>query len=94
MFSGGEGVLPDSYVDRLPVGGYFIDVTSGVDASGKDSVHVVLYDRGLPQAGKEHLASCTRQSGFWWASGTFPDFPYLHVFTASDVMLVLPVSNF
>jgi hypothetical protein len=95
MSPGGEGILPDSYVDRLPAGeNFFVEVTSGVDSSGKESVFVVLYDRGLPKAVKEHLASRARQSGFWGASGSFPDFSDLHPFTASDDMLVLPVTNY
>jgi len=95
MSPGGEGILPDFYVDRLPAGGgYFIEVTSGVDASGKEGSCVVLYDRGLPKAVKEYLASRSPQSGFWGTSGSFPDFSDLHPFTASDDMLVLPVTNY
>ncbi len=95
MAPGGEEILPDSYVDRLPAGGgYFIEVISGADVSGKEDAFVVLYDRGLSKAVKEHLASRARQSGFRGASGPFPDFSDLHLFTASDDMLVAPVTNF
>lgn len=95
MASGGEGILPDSYVDRLPAGGgYFIEVISGADVSGKEHAFVVLYDRGLAREVKEVLASRARQSGFMGTSGSFPDFSDLHGFTASDDMLVVPVTNF
>lgn len=95
MAPGREGVLPDSYVDRLPAGeNFFIEVTSGAGASGKEGAFVVLYDRGLNREVKEALASRARRSGFLGASGALPDFSSLHVFTASDDMLVLPVTMF
>lgn len=95
MSPGGEGILPDSYVDRLPAGeNFFVEVISGVDSSGKEGAFVVLHDRGLPKAVKEHLASRARQSGFWGTSGSLPDFSDLHLFTAADGMLVLPVANY
>lgn len=95
MSPGGEGILPDSYVNRLPAGeNFFVEVTSGVDSSGKEGAFVVLYDRGLSKAVKEHLASRSPQSGFWGTSGSFLDFSDLHPFTASDDMLVLPVTNY
>ncbi|MGC9372485.1 MAG: hypothetical protein ACP5DY_04115, partial [Thermovirgaceae bacterium] len=71
MSPGGEGILPDSYVDRLPGGdGYFIEITAVTDSYGKEGAYVVLYDRGLSKAVKEHLASRARQSGFLGASGS------------------------
>jgi hypothetical protein len=95
MSPGGEGILPDSYVDRLPTGdGYFIEITAVTDSYGKEGAYVVLHDRGLSNAVKEYLASRARQAGFRGASGSLPDFSDLQLFTASDDMLVLPVANY
>lgn len=81
----GCGVLPNAYLDRLPVNKrYWIGLMYGKDNSNRTRAFIILYDQGLNKRTKEILAEMAKGMGFFAKANQSKIFEDLHVFTSKD----------